>query len=61
MHITFLPSTLIGIASHINLREEPQAKSLTLSALNIHVLVAVALFFSAAVHSSSVTISVTSL
>ena len=60
MHIIFFPSTLIGITSHINLREDPQAKSLTLSALKIQVLVAELFVFSAFVHSSNVTISVTS-
>ena len=57
MHITFLPSTIAGIASITNLREEPHAKSRTLSALNIQVFVFVLFCFSAAFASSSVTIS----
>ena len=35
MHITFFPSTFTGIASQINLRLLPHAKSRTISALNI--------------------------
>ena len=60
MHIVLCLPTNAGMASQTNLRDEPQAKSRTLSALKIHVLVVVAFPFSAFVASSKVTTSVTS-
>ena len=57
MHITFLPSTLAAIASQMNLRLDPKAKSRTFSALKTQVFCVVTLFFSAFFASSKVTIS----
>ena len=55
--MTRLPSQITGIASQINFRELPQAKSRTLSALKIHVLVSGAFVFSAVFASSNNAIS----
>ena len=57
MHIIFFPSILVDNASQINLREEPQAKSRTLSALKIQVFFLSLFCFSAAFASSNVTTS----
>ena len=57
MHMTFLPSTQAGMASMTNLREEPQEKSRTLSALKIQIFFALFFFVSEALASARLTIS----